>query len=62
MALLNSMERKEEKKNSSQIANIHEVKDNIEREIIQICNEIQNLIDKFLIPNASDAETKVFFF
>ena len=32
--LLNSMERKEEKKNSSQSANIREVKDNIERELI----------------------------
>ena len=59
--LLNSMERKEEKKNSSQIANIREVKENIERELNQICDQIQNVIDKYLIPNASDSETKVFF-
>ena len=59
--LLNSLERKEEKKNSSQIANIKEVKDNIERELNKICDEIQNIIDKYLIPNASDSEMKVFF-
>ena len=59
--LLNSMERKEEKKNSPQIANIKEVKNNIEKELNQICGEIQNIIDKYLVPNASDSETKVFF-
>ena len=59
--LLNSLERKEEKKNSSQIANIKEVKDNIERELNKICDEIQNIIDKYLIPNSTYSETKVFF-
>ena len=55
------MERKEEKKNSSQTANIKLVKKNIEKELDEICNEIQIIIDKYLIPNASDSETKVFF-
>ena len=59
--LLNSLERKEEKKNSSQIANIKEVKDNIERELNKICDEIQNIIDKYLVPNASEPENKVFY-
>ena len=59
--LLNSMERKEEKKNSSQTANIKEIKKKIESELNQICEEIQNIIDKYLIPNASDNEYKVFF-
>ena len=59
--LLNSMERKEEKKNSSQIANIREIKENIEKELNQICGEIQNIIDKYLVPNSTDSETKVFF-
>ena len=59
--LLNSMERKEEKKNSAQSKYIHEIKDNIERELIQICEQIQKIIDKYLIPNSSDSETKVFF-
>jgi len=61
LRLLNSMERKEEKKNSSQISNIREVKENIERELNQICDQIQNVIDKYLLPNALDSETKVFF-
>jgi 14-3-3 protein epsilon len=59
--LLNSMEKKEEKKNSPQTANIRLVKNNIEKELNDICNEIQIIIDKYLVPNASDSETKVFF-
>ena len=59
--LLNSMEKKEEKKNSSQTANIKLVKKNIEKELNEICNEVQIIIDKYLVPSASDSETKVFF-
>ena len=59
--LLNGMERKEEKKNSSQIANIREVKENIAKELNKACDQIQTIIDKFLLPNASDSENKVFF-
>ena len=59
--LLNGMERKEEKKNSTQIANIREIKSTIEKELNQICEDIQKTIDKYLLPNATDPETKVFF-
>ena len=59
--LLNSMEKKEEKKHSSQSANIKLVKKNIEKELNEICNEVQMIIDKYLIPSATDSETKVFF-
>ena len=59
--LLNSMEKKEEKKNTLQIANIKLVKKNIEKELNEICKDIQGIIDKYLIPNASDSETKVFY-
>ena len=59
--LLNSMEKKEEKKNSSQYVNIKLVKKNIEKELNDICNEIQSIIDKYLVPSASNSETKVFF-
>jgi 14-3-3 protein epsilon len=59
--LLNSMEKKEEKKNSSQIANIKLVKKNIEKELNEICNEIQSVLDKYLVPSATDSESKVFF-
>ena len=61
MRLLNGMERKEEKKNSSQIENIREVKSNIRKELNQICDQIQQIIDKHLLPNAKDSETKVFY-
>ena len=59
--LLNSMEKKEEKKNSSQTSNIRLVKKNIEKELNDICDEVQMIIDKYLVPNATDSETKVFF-
>ena len=59
--LLNGLERKEEKKNSTQIANIHEVKAILQKELNQICEQIQNIIDKFLLPNAQNSETKVFY-
>ena len=61
LRLLNSMEKKEEKKKSNQTVNIKLVKNNIEKELTEICNEIQLIIDKYLIPNSSDSETKVFF-
>ena len=59
--LLNSMEKKEEKKNTSQLQYIKEVKSNIEKELSKICKEIQEVIDKYLIPNAKDSENKVFY-
>ncbi len=55
------MEKKEDKKNSNQGQYIKEVKTSIEKELTQICEDIQKVIDKFLVPNATDSETKVFF-
>ena len=55
------MERKEEKKNSPKFVNIHKIKNIIEKELNKICDEIQSVIDKYFLPNASDSETKVFF-
>ena len=55
------MEKKEEKKNTSQLQYIKEVKSNIEKELSKICKEIQEVIDKYLIPNAKDSENKVFY-
>ena len=59
--LLNGMEKKEEKKNSTQIANIREIKGAIEKELSQACEEIQKIVDKYLVPNATDSENKVFY-
>jgi 14-3-3 protein epsilon len=61
LRLLNGLERKEEKKNSKQIENIHEVKANLKKELDDVCEQIQNIVDKYLFPNASDSETKVFY-
>lgn len=59
--LLYSLERKEEKKNSHNLPYISEVKTNVEDEMRVICDDIQDVIDKYLVPNAKDHETKVFY-
>ena len=59
--LLNSMEKKEEKKNSPQLSYLKEVKSSIESEMSKICADIQKVIDSYLLPNAKDSETKVFY-
>jgi len=60
--LLHSLEKKEEKKASSQNLNyLLEVKGRIEDEMRNICDDIQSTLDKYLVPNAKDAETKVFY-
>ena len=59
--LLNSMERKEAKKKPSQIPHIKEIKSHIESELKKIFDNMHNLIDKYLLPNAEDPESKVFY-
>lgn len=59
--LINSLERKEEKKSGVQLEYLKEVKTKIENELTSICTEIQNVVNKYLLPNAKDSETKVFF-
>ena len=58
---LNSMERREVKKKSAQVPHIKEIKKHLEDELIKIIEEFHNIIDKFLLPNAEDAESKVFY-
>jgi 14-3-3 protein epsilon len=59
--LLNSLERKEEKKNSQNLNYLKEVKGKIEDEMRDICNDIQDTLDKYLVPYSKDHETKVFY-
>jgi len=61
--LLHSLERKEEKKNSNikNIQCIKEIKSRVEQEMKKICDELQIILQKYLIPNSKDYETKVFF-
>jgi hypothetical protein len=59
--LLNSMERKEAKKKSPQVPHIREIKSHIESELRKIFDDMHNLVDKYLLPNAEDPESKVFY-
>ena len=59
--LVNSIERKEEKKNSAQLEYLKELKTTIENELTKICEDIQNVVNTYLLPNAKDADTTVFF-
>lgn len=59
--LLHSMEKKEEKKHSPNLAYLQEIKGKVEDEMRRICDEIQDSLDKYLIPNAKDPENKVFY-
>lgn len=59
--LLNMEERKEEKKNSQNLAYSREIKTRIEEEMREICDSIQATLDNYLIPNAKDNEIKVFY-
>ena len=59
--LLNSMEKKESKKNSPQVENIKTVKNSVEKDLTNIIDEVETIIDKYLIPNAIDIENKVYY-
>ncbi len=59
--LLNSMEKKETKKKSAQVPHIKEIKKHIEAELKKIFEDLHRIVDKFLLPKAEDAESKVFY-
>ena len=59
--ILHSMERKERKIKSKILPQIREIKSHIEREIREVCNDLQILIDKYLLPNADDHENEICF-
>jgi 14-3-3 protein epsilon len=59
--ILNSLEKKEDKKSGPNLTYIREIKTSVENEMRKICDDIQNVLDKYLVPNSKDAETKVFF-
>ena len=60
--ILQSMERKEKKIKSKIIPQIREIKSHIEKEIRDVCNDLQALVDKYLLPNADDHENEVCFY
>lgn len=59
--LLHSIEKKEEKKGTPNLTYLQEVRSSVENEMRRICDNIQDTLDKFLIPGAKDPESKVFY-
>ena len=59
--LLNSMEKKEVKKKSNQVNYVKEIKNHIEDELKKTFVNVHEILDKFLIPNAEDHESKVYY-
>ena len=59
--ILYSMERREKKKKSANLSNIREIKSHIEKEIRDVCKELQSLIDTYLIPNSNDHKNEINF-
>merc|ERR1712195_409523 len=58
---LTSIETKEEAKSSKQLPLLREYKGKIESELNKFCQEILDLLEMTLVPNASDNEEKVFY-
>lgn len=60
--IVTSIEQKEESKgNSSQVTLIKEYRQKIENELAKICDDILDVLDKYLIPSAKSGESKVFY-
>ena len=59
---LQSMERKEKKKKKNTLKEIKEIKNHIENEIRETCKELQDLIDKELLPKNEEDEILVFLY
>ena len=59
---LNSMEHKEKKKKRNTVKEIKEIKNHIENEIRETCKDLQDLIDKELLPKNEEDEILVFLY
>ncbi|ORX52773.1 14-3-3 family protein epsilon [Hesseltinella vesiculosa] len=61
--IVSSIEQKEESKgHGPQVAKIKEYRAKIEQELYDVCNDILKLLDESLIANATDGESKVFYY
>jgi 14-3-3 protein epsilon len=61
--IISSIEQKEESKSSDE--KVHLIKayrQQVEKELRDICNDILNVLDKHLIPSATSSESKVFYY
>src|SRR5271168_2845741 len=61
--IVSSIEQKEESKgNEVQVGLIKEYRQKIEQELAKICEDILEVLGKYLIPSAESGESKVFYF
>ncbi|KAJ1502375.1 hypothetical protein HMI54_008235 [Coelomomyces lativittatus] len=61
--IVSSIESKEESKgNLVHVGRLREYRSKIETELSDVCNDILNVLDKHLIPNATAGESKVFYY
>jgi 14-3-3 protein epsilon len=61
--IIASIEQKEENKgNERHVARIKEYRSKVEQELTRICNDILSVLKDHLIPTASSAESKVFYY
>ncbi|RWS14645.1 14-3-3 protein epsilon-like protein [Dinothrombium tinctorium] len=61
--IISSIEQKEEVKGSqSRLSMIKTYRGQVESELKDICNDILDVLDKYLIPSATTGESKVFYY
>ncbi|KAG5996814.1 hypothetical protein E4U54_002496, partial [Claviceps lovelessii] len=60
--IISSIEQKEESKGSDKhVSTIKEYRSKIELELEKVCEDVLNVLDESLIPNAASGESKVFY-
>jgi hypothetical protein len=60
--IISSIEQKEESKGSDKhVSTIKEYRNKIETELEKVCQDVLDVLDQFLIPNAATGESKVFY-
>ncbi|ERT02184.1 tyrosine 3-monooxygenase/tryptophan 5-monooxygenase activation protein [Sporothrix schenckii 1099-18] len=60
--IISSIEQKEESKGSEKhVGTIREYRDKIEAELEKVCQDVLDVLDESLIPNAASGESKVFY-
>ncbi|KAI9224055.1 14-3-3 family protein epsilon [Blastocladiella britannica] len=61
--IVSSIEQKEDNKgNSGQVDKIRAYRQKIEAELSDVCSDILNVLDQYLIPSAEAGESKVFYY
>ena len=60
MKISDNIEKREERNNSFKISYIKGIKEKKEKELNQICDGINKIIDKYLLPNSPNLENKIF--